>query len=221
VTARQRTHRAVRASVIVAVSAPLLCGLAGQVPRSRGLANFISARLDKLGRAQARSAEVLHRWGLATPPRRLRIVIRKAERVLVLQGDGRELFRCPVGLGGAPVGPKRRQGDGRTPEGDYRICSRNAASRFHLFLGLDYPTAADADRGYAERSITAAERDAIKRAREPGGCPPWNTLLGGTVGIHGNGSSWDWTLGCIALNDDDIETLWGLCPVGTAVRIEP
>jgi hypothetical protein len=211
-----------RTTVALAFGVCLLVGITWEGFPGGYLANRLSAgRPGKLARAQSRAAELLRRQALAAPPGPLRIVIRKADRVLVLLSADRELFRCRVGLGGSPVGPKQRQGDGRTPEGDYRVCSRNPASQFHLFLGLSYPNVADAERGYAQGTITPATRQAIKAARAGGRCPPWDTRLGGAIGIHGSGSNWDWTLGCIALDDDDIETLWGLCPVGTPVHIDP
>jgi murein L,D-transpeptidase YafK len=176
---------------------------------------------DKLQRAQQRGALLLERLALAQPPRSLSIVVRKAERRLTLYGDGRELLGCRVGLGGAPVGHKVRRGDSRTPEGEYRICTRNPNSQFHLFLGLSYPNEADADRGLAARRISPAEHRTLVSAARDGRQPPWDTVLGGTIGIHGSGADWDWTLGCVALDDADVETLWALCPIGTPVRIEP
>jgi len=176
---------------------------------------------DKLRRAEQRRDALLARLGLAEAPGALSIVVRKAQRRLTLDGDGRELLRCRVGLGTSPVGVKGRRGDGRTPEGTYRICTRNPHSQFHLFLGLNYPNEADADRGLAARLISSAQHRLLVRAAREGGKPSWETALGGTVGIHGNGSDQDWTLGCIALDDADIETLWGLCPIGTPVTIEP
>ncbi|MBN2369221.1 MAG: L,D-transpeptidase family protein [Vicinamibacteria bacterium] len=176
---------------------------------------------DKLVRARQRKRDLLARLGWPQPPARARILIRKASRRLTLYGDDREMLVCRIGLGGEPRGAKRRQGDGRTPEGDYRVCTRNAQSQFHLFLGLDYPNRRDAERGLANGMITRAIYRRIVDAHTNGRTPPWNTSLGGAVGIHGSGASWDWTLGCVALDDPDIETLWAFCPAGTSVRIEP
>jgi murein L,D-transpeptidase YafK len=176
---------------------------------------------DKLRRAEQRREALLARLGLAEAPRPLSIVVRKAERRLRLEGGGRELLRCRVGLGGSPVGIKTRRGDGRTPEGAYSVCTRNPNSQFHLFLGLSYPNEADADRGLAARLISPAQHRVLVSAARAGSKPSWETALGGTIGIHGSGSDQDWTLGCIALDDADIETLWALCPIGTPVRIEP
>ena len=71
-----------------------------------------------------------------------RIVIEKAARRLMLYRDGKEIGRFAVRLGSSALGPKIQQGDGKTPEGSYRINRRNAHSAYHLSLGLDYPTKA-------------------------------------------------------------------------------
>lgn len=135
-----------------------------------------------------------------------RIVIEKAARRLTVYRDGAALRAYPVALGFAPEGDKRRQGDGRTPEGVFRIDRRNAASAFHLSLGIDYP-----------------QPDDIARARAGGYSP------GGDIFIHGqpNGYDWaptlayDWTEGCIAVSDAEIEELWRVTPIGTEVEIRP
>ena len=115
--------------------------------------------------------------------------------------DGKVLRTYRIALGDAPVGHKRQQGDERTPEGDYTISFRNAKSRFHLSLRVSYPNAAD-------RAQAAA------RGVDPGG----------DIMIHGNtppGYTGDWTDGCIAVTDAEIEEIWRLVPVGTPIRIDP
>lgn len=149
------------------------------------------------------------------------ILVEKAARRLILYRDGVESRRFRVGLGFSPVGAKGTQGDGKTPEGHYRICRKNPKSRFHLSLGLDYPNAADAEAGMKAGRIGRAERDSIVAASRGRGCPPWGTSLGGEIFIHGCGSSSDWTLGCIALDDPDMDLLYAECPVGTPVEIRP
>ena len=218
--------RSIRAAILWGVAVALLASgsMLGATWNSfpgAWLKNQLQLGGDKLTRAAQRRAALLRRAGLQASPREMRIVVRKGERRLTLLGDGRELLSTRVGLGSVPVGAKRRQGDGRTPEGDYYVCSRNANSRFHLFLGLSYPNGDDAERAQRAGLISAAQSRAITQAVAARQRPPWDTVLGGTVGIHGSGSNWDWTLGCIALDDDDIETLWGLCPIGTPVRIDP
>ena len=155
------------------------------------------------------------------------ILIEKAPRQLSLYQGGQLLFRCPIGLGSAPLGHKTREGDGRTPEGRYMICTRNPESRFHLALGLNYPNAADAQAALAAGCISPEAAAAIIAAEQAGKRPPWDTPLGGQIMIHGQrpgqeeraGS--DWTAGCISLANEDMERLWQLCPLGTPVQILP
>lgn len=158
----------------------------------------------------------LHREGLA-----LSIEVSKKERKIRLKHWDVVLAEFPVALGPVPEGHKKIEGDGRTPEGEYYVCTRNESSRFHLFLGLSYPSPDDGSRALSEHLITATEAEAIldawmKRAR-----PPWGTMLGGTIGIHGFGAKRDWTLGCIALNNSDIEELFWNVDLGTKVTIKP
>lgn len=111
-----------------------------------------------------------------------------------------------VALGFAPEGDKAQEGDGKTPEGHFRIDRRNPRSAFHLSLGIDYPQAED-----------------IARARATG------VLPGGDIFIHGQPNNLgdlitlpgDWTEGCIAVNNEDMRRLWQLAGIGTVVEIHP
>jgi tetratricopeptide (TPR) repeat protein len=137
-----------------------------------------------------------------------KILIEKKERRLTLISKGKVLKTYTIALGGNPNGPKERQGDNKTPEGTYVIDSRNKDSRYHLSLHISYPN----------------EKDK-KRAKELGVSP------GGDIMIHGikNGYSWvgdfhtevDWTKGCIAVTDEEIEEIDKLAPNGTIVEIRP
>ncbi len=148
-----------------------------------------------------------------------RIEIAKAERLLFLY-DGESLVaRLHVGLGRSPEGDKAKEGDGKTPTGAFYVCTRNEKSRYYLSLGLSYPNAEDAERGFSDGLISEAERDAIVEAIEAGRRPPWDTALGGEIMIHGRGGDRDWTLGCIALDDEKMDLLWEHCPLGTPVTI--
>lgn len=144
----------------------------------------------------------------------------KAARRLELWAGGKRLATYPVGLGLAPEGDKAREGDFRTPEGRLYVCTRNEVSKYHLFLGLSYPGPPDAARGLKAGLITRAQHDAILAAHRRRARPPWDTKLGGIVGIHGHGAGSDWTWGCVALEDPAIEELWVACPLGTPVLIE-
>jgi tetratricopeptide (TPR) repeat protein len=137
-----------------------------------------------------------------------KILIEKKERRLMLISKGEVLKSYKIALGGNPIGPKERQGDYRTPEGTYFIDSRNRDSRYHISLHISYPN----------------ERDK-KRAKELGVSP------GGDIMIHGikNGFSRvggfhtevDWTKGCIAVTDAEIEEIEKLAPNGTIVEVRP
>jgi len=137
-----------------------------------------------------------------------RILIEKNARRLILISQGEVLKSYKIALGGNPIGPKERQGDNKTPEGTYVIDGRNKDSRFHLSLHISYPN----------------ERDK-NRAKELGVSP------GGDIMIHGikNGVPWvgdahtevDWTKGCIAVTDEEIEEISKLAPNGTIVEIQP
>jgi tetratricopeptide (TPR) repeat protein len=137
-----------------------------------------------------------------------RILIEKNARRLMLISQGEVLKSYNIALGGNPIGPKERQGDNKTPEGTYVIDGRNKDSRFHLSLHISYPN----------------ERDK-NRAKELGVSP------GGDIMIHGikNGFSWvgdahaevDWTKGCVAVTDEEIEEISKLAPNGTIVEIRP
>ena len=136
-----------------------------------------------------------------------RILVEKSARRLTLISEGEVLKTYKIALGGNPIGPKERRGDNKTPEGTYVIDGRNRDSRFHLSLHISYPN----------------EKDK-QRAKELGDSP------GGDIMIHGikNGSSWgnahaevDWTNGCIAVTNEEIEEIAKLAPNGTIVEIRP
>ncbi|WP_304441160.1 L,D-transpeptidase family protein [Geobacter sp. DSM 9736] len=137
-----------------------------------------------------------------------RIQIEKKERRLTLYSKGEVIKAYRIALGGNPNGPKERQGDNKTPEGTYYIASRNRDSQYHLSLHISYPNETDK-----------------KRAKELGVSP------GGNIMIHGikKGFSWvgdmhtglDWTKGCIAVTDEEIEEIAKLASNGTVVEIKP
>jgi murein L,D-transpeptidase YafK len=148
-------------------------------------------------------------------------VVKKSERKLFLFSGTKLVRTYHVGLGLSPVGDKVRQGDRRTPEGDFYIFTKNDKSAFYLSLGISYPNAAHAARGLRDGLITNAQYLAIMQALRAGTAPPQNTKLGGDIYIHGNGAGSDWTWGCVALDDRDIRELFKVIPVGTPVRIQP
>jgi len=176
-------------------------------------------------RAQLQAAEVRVRTlasaaSVPFPLRAPELRVFKAARRLELWASGKPLKAYAVGLGLAPEGDKVREGDFKTPEGRLYVCTRNEVSKYHLFLGLSYPGPDDAARGLRDGLITKAQHSAILDAHRRRARPPWDTQLGGIVGIHGHGAASDWTWGCVALEDAAIEELWAACPLGTPVLIE-
>lgn len=135
-----------------------------------------------------------------------RIVIDKSTRRMTAFRGDHALKTYRIALGFAPEGDKMRQGDGKTPEGVFRINRRNDRSAYHLSLGIDYPQADDQ-----------------ARARLAGVNP------GGDIFIHGQPNQLpdgitvpgDWTAGCIAVTDAEIEELFAATPMGAVVEIRP
>jgi Uncharacterized protein conserved in bacteria len=147
------------------------------------------------------------------------IKIYKDERKLEFWQDDTRKKSFKISLGFSPRGKKVRDGDGRTPEGRYYICTKNEQSKFTLFLGLSYPNTDDAAKGLAGGLITSDEYEKIASAIAAGKRPDWETALGGKIGIHGMGTSRDWTAGCVAMEDEDIKWLWDHTEIGDTVDI--
>jgi murein L,D-transpeptidase YafK len=144
----------------------------------------------------------------SAPQQADRIVIMKSERTLTLYRQGQILKTYKVALGSHPVGPKTQQGDHRTPEGVYTIDSRNPHSQYHLSLHVSYPNADD--RARAKKLHVNPGGDIFIH-----GLPPAYSSLGA---LH---RKWDWTWGCVAVTDQEIEEIWALVPNGTPVEIKP
>jgi murein L,D-transpeptidase YafK len=150
-----------------------------------------------------------------------RLLAEKARRTLTVFSEERPVKTYRIALGSASGGDKVREGDGRTPEGVFYLCSKNEQSAYHLSLGLSYPNVEDAERGRRDGLINPREYRAITDALKHYRRPPWNTRLGGEIMIHGGGTASDWTTGCIAVDDADIDELFGILPLGTEVEIRP
>ena len=157
----------------------------------------------------------------AAGPGELRVIVSKSKRQLVVFRGDTQIRSFRVVLGSEPEGDKQRQGDGRTPVGTFYVCEKNAKSRFYLFIGVSYPNEEDAARGLKDGLITRDQHDAIVQAIAERRTPPWYTRLGGEMGIHGGGTAWDWTRGCVALDNGDMRDLYTLIREGTTVIIEP
>jgi murein L,D-transpeptidase YafK len=101
------------------------------------------------------------------------------------------------------------------------VQTSSSRSPYYLSLGVSYPNVEDADRGLRDGLISRAQHDAIVRAIKKKAAPPQYTRLGGLIYIHGNGAQSDWTLGCVALENEDIKELFNAVAVGTPVTILP
>lgn len=156
-----------------------------------------------------------------SPVPNARLEVFKARRQMVLYSGQKPVRTFRVALGLKPVGPKVRQGDRATPEGTYRITHKNPNSQYYKSLGVSYPNAQDARRGVQSGLITQTQYNAIVSAVRRGLPPPSQTALGGDIFLHGRGSATDWTWGCIALDDSDMDYLFRIVPVGTPVLIHP
>jgi murein L,D-transpeptidase YafK len=132
-----------------------------------------------------------------------RVVINKARReMLLLSGESVvRLYR--VALGRDPIGHKQQEGDGRTPEGRYTIDRRNPNSKYHLALHVSYPDASD-----------------VERALAMGADPGCDIMIHGLKAGAAHPDS-DWTQGCIAVTNAEIDEIWELVADGTAVEINP
>ncbi|SRR6266404_4131996 len=157
---------------------------------------------------------------LALPLVNPRMIVIKNKRILRLYSGGKLAREYRAGLGSSPVEDKIKAGDRRTPEGEFYICRKNAQSKFYLSLEISYPNKRHADRGLRDGLISRSQYSQIVTALKQTRVPLQNTHLGGELFIHGNGSSSDWTWGCVALEDKDIRELFDAIPVGTPVTIE-
>jgi murein L,D-transpeptidase YafK len=197
------------------------CGLILAVPGCQvGSAERVTKTADPLTKPpEVRPIE--QRQPLQLPLSQPKIIVKKSQRQLLLFSGDKLVRTYRVGLGLSPSGDKVRQGDRRTPEGDFYVFTKNDKSAFYLSLGISYPNTAAAERGLRDRLINKIQYDAITRALKAKKGPPQNTLLGGDIYIHGNGAQSDWTWGCVALENEDIRELYDAVNVGTPVIIQP
>lgn len=158
---------------------------------------------------------------LKLPIKDPRIVVYKAKRQLEFYSGEKLLRTYRVGLGFSPVEDKQREGDGRTPEGDFYVFVKNPKSAYYLSLGVSYPNVEDAERGLRDRLISRAQYAEIVKANQKKTGPPQYTPLGGLIYIHGAGAQSDWTLGCVALENEHMRELFDAVVVGTPVTIKP
>lgn len=148
------------------------------------------------------------------------IVIRKRDRKLFVF-DGEQLINSyRIALGFEPVGDKERKGDGKTPEGEFYVAVKNPKSKYFLSLGLSYPGLKHAASGLAAGLISQTEYEEIIKAHRENHLPNQKTRIGGEIYIHGGGTLWDWTEGCVALENGDIEEIFAAVQIGIKVLIK-
>ncbi len=137
-----------------------------------------------------------------------RVVVYKHARMLVLLYRGQEVRSYKIALGGEPVGPKTRQGDHRTPEGVYVLDSRNSNSHYYKAFHVSYPNARD--KAIARKLGVSPGGDIMVH-----GLPKEYAWVGKSQVLH------DWTDGCIAVSNEEMDELWNLVRVGTVIEIKP
>jgi murein L,D-transpeptidase YafK len=142
------------------------------------------------------------------PPRVDSILILKQAHLLELISNGRPIRTYKVALGRGGLAPKEKEGDARTPEDRYIIDSRNPASHYYKALHISYPNAAD-------------RRRAAAQGVPPGGAIMIHALPNGLAYLGSTHRLYDWTLGCVAVTDAEMDEIWNLVPTGTPVEIRP
>lgn len=174
------------------------------------LVSVISANMIVAAPAPVLGMASLVTASVASPPLGLAdsIVVEKKAHTLTLFRDGRPMRTYLVALGGRPQGDKLSAGDKRTPEGVFYIDARQPNSRYHLALHISYPDAAHRARSQAAGML-------------PGGDIMIHGLPNGLGAAGATHRINDWTNGCVALTDQEIEQIWSAVPIGTPVEIKP
>ena len=148
-------------------------------------------------------------WGKSQDPKKAdKVLVFKHNHELQLLNQGKAFKTYKVALGGDPIGPKLQQGDHKTPEGFYVFDRRNSKSQFHRALHISYPNAEDLARAH-------------KKGVPPGGDIMLHGLPNGYGAVGPAHRLKDWTDGCIAVTNEEIEEIWKLVPDGTPIEIRP
>ena len=158
------------------------------------------------------------------------VIVLKSNKELILKKSNNIIKKYRIATGKGGNGTKRKRGDSKTPLGVYRISKLNKSKRFHYFIHLDYPNLIDAWYGFKNEVIDGSDFKRIANAYKKRISPPQDTKLGGQIGIHGIGKTTtkklaihqelNWTDGCIALTNDDINDLMKFIKIGTTVVIK-
>ncbi|HRY15035.1 MAG TPA: L,D-transpeptidase [Candidatus Competibacteraceae bacterium] len=180
--------------------------------------NIVEQRQPPLPLTTARDPALREPWLL---------IDTKADKLMVMRDHQPLEVFDQIAVGSSGAGLKHRRGDNKTPLGVFRVGWVNDHSRFKKFIGLDYPNPDYAERALRERRIDHLTYERIRAAWMSGHTPPQNTPLGGQIGIHGVGAGnpqvheagIDWTSGCVALNNAQIDALRPWVKVGMRVEI--
>ena len=148
------------------------------------------------------------------------VIVYKTDYILELYKDGTLVKTYPIALGFNPIDDKQQRGDGCTPEGEFYICLKDPNSIFYKSFLISYPSLDDAERGLQTGLITQYQFNRIKSAIRNRQIPPQDTKLGSDILIHGGGIGYNWTLGCVALRNEDIDELYPILSLGTTVIIK-
>ena len=162
-------------------------------------------------------------WASSSPE--ILIDTSKQTLTILTAGEVQKVFNnIAVGRGGTSI--DRREGDGSTPLGEFRIAWMNEKSKYHLFFGLDFPNHEHAERALRKKIIDIETYYEIRKALLRGEVPPQDTVLGGYIGIHGVGygneevhDGFNWTQGCVALTNNQVDELSRWIDIGTKVFI--
>jgi murein L,D-transpeptidase YafK len=174
---------------------------------------IVRVKITKLALLALFSLASVSSWAFSATDRPLpptamadKVVVLKSYRQLLLMRGDEVLKRYIVSLGGNPVGPKIRQGDNKTPEGSYVLDRHNVNSQYHRSIHISYPNADD-----------------VARARKLGVSPGGELFIHGLPnGFHGDsGALGDWTEGCIAVSDAEMDEIWRAVADGTPIEIRP
>ena len=136
------------------------------------------------------------------------VVVNKSDRTLMLMSNGQVLKSYRIALGGDPLGHKRQEGDQKTPEGSYVLDYKKSDSSFYKSIHISYPNAAD-------------EAQAKKRGVSPGGFIMIHGQKNGFGWLGTVAQQWDWTDGCIAVTNSEMEEIWQMVAEGTPIQINP
>jgi lipoprotein-anchoring transpeptidase ErfK/SrfK len=174
-----------------------------------------------------RLSELAKRQALQLPLRQTRFVINKSGAFLAILAGDVPLKVYPVAFGPYPIGPKQEQGDSHTPEGEYYAVSHHPSPNYGSCFYLAYPNEKDAQDAFRAGQLGKEEFNRIKKALSQGAIPPNSTNLGGDILIHGTKDRSEssltytnWTLGCIALENRDVQELLDAVPTKSRIAVE-